>query len=52
MFPVLVWMYVRLARQEERQSLAFFGDAYRRCMDLVPGLIPNLASPMTREPDG
>lgn len=52
MFPVLVWMYVRLARQEEQQSLASFGDGYHRYMDLVPGFIPNLASLMTREPDG
>ena len=29
MFPVLVWMYVHLARQEERETLAVFGDAYR-----------------------
>ncbi len=52
MFPVLVWMYVHLARHEERQSLADFGDAYRRYMDLIPGFIPRLASLMTREPDG
>src|SRR5262252_5513874 len=29
MFPVLVYMYVRLARTEERDALATFGDAYR-----------------------
>jgi protein-S-isoprenylcysteine O-methyltransferase Ste14 len=27
-FPILVWMYVRLARQEEREVRAEFGDAY------------------------
>src|SRR5581483_7338159 len=30
MFPVLVWMYVRLARREEREALAQFGGAYAR----------------------
>src|SRR6516162_10251157 len=29
MFPVLVVMYVRLARLEEREAIAEFGDAYR-----------------------
>jgi len=42
MFPVLVWMYVHLAHQEERESLREFGDEYRRYMDRVPGFIPNL----------
>lgn len=40
MFPVLVWMYVRLARQEEREALAQFGDEYRRYMSRVSGFIP------------
>ncbi|MDP2644546.1 MAG: isoprenylcysteine carboxylmethyltransferase family protein [Desulfobacterales bacterium] len=30
MFPFLVMMYVRLARREERQSLAAFGEQYVR----------------------
>jgi len=42
MFPVLVWMYVRLARQEEREAIAEFGDAYREYMDSVPGFFPKL----------
>jgi methanethiol S-methyltransferase len=42
MFPVLVAMYVGLARTEERESLASFGDAYRRYMAEVPGFIPRL----------
>src|SRR5215471_21391161 len=29
MFPVLVFMYVRLARMEERESLREFGSRYR-----------------------
>ena len=43
MFPVLVWMYVRLARQEEREALATFGDAYARYAAEVPGFIPRLS---------
>ncbi len=42
MFPVLVFMYVRLARTEEREALAEFGDAYRRYMAEVPGFIPRI----------
>src|SRR6266511_3463047 len=37
MFPVLVVMYVKLARNEEREALATFGDDYRRYMAGVPG---------------
>lgn len=42
MFPVLVAMYVRLAKAEEREALAEFGDAYRNYMKDVPGFIPKL----------
>jgi protein-S-isoprenylcysteine O-methyltransferase Ste14 len=42
MFPVLVYMYVRLARTEEREALAAFGDAYRQYMAEVPGFFPRL----------
>ena len=41
MFPVLVWMYVRLARREER-ALAAFSEEYRRYMRRVPGFFPTL----------
>ncbi|RWD30232.1 MAG: isoprenylcysteine carboxylmethyltransferase family protein [Mesorhizobium sp.] len=40
MFPVLVVMYVRLARAEEREAIIEFGDAYRKYMAQVPGFIP------------
>ncbi|RVD51585.1 MAG: isoprenylcysteine carboxylmethyltransferase family protein [Mesorhizobium sp.] len=40
MFPVLVVMYVRLARAEEREAITEFGDAYRKYMAQVPGFIP------------
>ena len=40
MFPVRVWMYARLARQEERDALSTFGDAYARYASRVPDFIP------------
>ena len=43
MFPVLVWMYVRLARQEEREVMADLGDTYRRYAARVPAFIPRFA---------
>jgi protein-S-isoprenylcysteine O-methyltransferase Ste14 len=44
MFPVLVWMYVRLAYREEREALAQFGDAYRKYAERVPAFIPRLSA--------
>ena len=43
MFPILVFMYVRLARREEREALAQFGEEYRRYMAVTPAWIPRLA---------
>lgn len=40
MFPVLVVMYVRLARQEEDEAVAAFGETYRRYAERVPAFIP------------
>jgi protein-S-isoprenylcysteine O-methyltransferase Ste14 len=42
MFPVLVVMYLRLARHEEQDAIREFGDEYRRYMERVPGFIPKL----------
>ena len=42
MFPVLVFMYLRLARIEERETLAEFGVEYERYMREVPGFVPRL----------
>jgi protein-S-isoprenylcysteine O-methyltransferase Ste14 len=42
MFPVLVFMYVRLARTEEREALAEFGEVYQHYMHAVPAFIPGL----------
>ena len=43
MFPVLVFMYVRLARSEERETLGEFKEEYARYMRQVPGFIPRIA---------
>jgi protein-S-isoprenylcysteine O-methyltransferase Ste14 len=40
MFPVLMWMYVRLARREEREVLAEFGEAYVRYAAATPAFFP------------
>jgi protein-S-isoprenylcysteine O-methyltransferase Ste14 len=40
MFPVLVWMYVYLARQEEREARAQFGEAYVEYARRVPAFVP------------
>ena len=40
MFPVLVYMYMRLARREEREVKAEFGEAYARYAAHVPAFIP------------
>lgn len=44
MFPVLVAMYVHLAREEEREALKQFGGDYRRYMVRTPGYFPRFAS--------
>ncbi len=40
MFPILVYMYVRLARREEREALRDFGEAYARYAARVPAFLP------------
>jgi protein-S-isoprenylcysteine O-methyltransferase Ste14 len=42
MFPVLVYMYTRLARREERDALAEFGEQYARYSAITPVFIPRL----------
>jgi protein-S-isoprenylcysteine O-methyltransferase Ste14 len=44
MFPVLVWVYVRLAKTEERQVQTEFGEAYADYARRVPAFIPRLRS--------
>jgi protein-S-isoprenylcysteine O-methyltransferase Ste14 len=43
MFPVLVYMYVRLAISEERDSEAAFGDAWSTYADHTPRFVPHLS---------
>ena len=54
MFPVLVFMYLQLARREEREALAEFGDAYRAYMREVPAFVPRFsgANAPRRPPTG
>lgn len=40
MFPVLVWMYVRLARLEEQEAIREFGDEYVRYAQRTPAFFP------------
>ena len=44
MFPVLAFMYVRLANSEEREALAEFGDTYARYMRATPAFVPKLGA--------
>jgi len=43
MFPVLVYMYARLARREEREIAAEFGDEYVRYARRTPEFFPRLS---------
>ena len=45
MFPVLVWMYVHLARTEEQEVRDAFGDAYQRYAAQTPAWFPRLSTP-------
>jgi methanethiol S-methyltransferase len=48
MFPALVWMYARLARSEEREVEAEFGETYRAYARHVPAFLPRLSSARVR----
>ena len=49
MFPILVWMYVRLARHEEREVRAEFGDEYARYAATTPAFVPRLRRTTQRQ---
>jgi len=44
LFPVLVAVYVRLAKREEQMALAEFGDDYRAYMARTPRWMPNFGA--------
>jgi protein-S-isoprenylcysteine O-methyltransferase Ste14 len=44
MFPILTYMYVRLALKEEKVIEAEFGDEWRRYAAVTPRFIPKLTS--------
>ena len=48
MFPILVWMYVRLARREEREVRAEFGETYARYAATTPAFVPRLSGAQPR----
>jgi protein-S-isoprenylcysteine O-methyltransferase Ste14 len=48
MFPILVVMYVRLARREEREALAAFGDAYARYAANTPAFFPRVGRAVSK----
>ena len=49
MFPILVWMYVRLARMEEREALRDFGDSYARYAESTPAFFPRVGGAMRKK---
>jgi protein-S-isoprenylcysteine O-methyltransferase Ste14 len=51
MFPILVYMYVRLARREEREVAAEFGEEYLRYSRRTPAFLPRLNDLFTRTQD-
>ncbi len=42
MFPILLVVYVRLAKREESIALEEFGDTYRQYMEITPAWVPRL----------
>jgi protein-S-isoprenylcysteine O-methyltransferase Ste14 len=49
MFPILVVMYVRLARLEERGALQAFGEGYARYAAQTPAFFPHLGRAVEKE---
>ena len=48
MFPILVYMYIRLARIEEKEALAEFGNAYQSYLATTPAFVPQWGSAQKR----
>ncbi|MBI4005338.1 MAG: isoprenylcysteine carboxylmethyltransferase family protein [Gammaproteobacteria bacterium] len=49
MFPILVYVYIRLARREEQEALVQFGEVYARYMRRTPAFIPLIRSEVLSE---
>src|SRR3989338_6556790 len=49
MFPILATMYVRLARREEQEVLAEFGEEYRRYAAATPAFAPRFGAAARRK---
>jgi len=50
MFPILVTMYIRLARREERDALTQFGAAYANYAASTPAFFPRLPRSPAEQP--
>jgi len=50
MFPILLYVYIRLGKHEERMALNTFGDEYRNYMDVTPAWVPRFRRERS-EPD-
>ena len=48
MFPLLIAIYVRLARHEEAEARRTFGATYDAYVAITPGWLPRLGSPARR----
>ena len=44
MFPILVFMYLHLARREERDARMQFGEAYNRYAANTPAFLPKFGA--------
>jgi len=49
MFPILVYVYIRLAQREEQEALVQFGEVYARYLRRTPAFIPLLRSEVLPE---
>ena len=48
-FPILMFMYVRLARREERDAIAEFSEEYLRYASKTPAFFPHFSSSATEK---
>jgi methanethiol S-methyltransferase len=51
MFPILAWAYVRLARREEEEVRATFGEAYAQYAAVTPAFVPRIKGRVARWTD-